>query len=296
MYFDDLFTALVGCLTSFVLGALIILTQRWHGIWTHDSHEGVQKFHTQPTPRIGGLAILIGSFASLLVLSEELKEFSLPWLLAGLIPFAFGFVEDVTKQVSVVQRLLATMVGALVAVVWTGIYLNRLDVWVIDAWMGWWPLGVLVTMVAISGVTNAINILDGFNGLASGTALVILAVFAYMSHQVHDAALFGLCFLVGGVILGFMLLNYPFGKIFLGDAGAYFVGFILGWIALLLPMRHDNISPWASLLTCAYPVTEVLYSMMRRTRTKLQAGQPDSLHLHSSVSYTHLTLPTICSV
>jgi len=139
MYFDDLFSALVGCLTSFVLGALIILTQRWHGIWTHDSHEGVQKFHTQRPPRIGGLAILIGSFASLSVLSEELNEFSLPWLLSGLIPFAFGFIEDITNQVSVAQRLLATMVGALVAVVWIGIYLNHVDLWGINAWMGWEP-------------------------------------------------------------------------------------------------------------------------------------------------------------
>ena len=265
------------------MGALIILTQRWHGRWTLDEHEGVQKFHSQPTPRIGGLAIVSGAFISGFILDPEVKALMLPLLISGLIPFFFGFREDVTKLVSVRDRLLATMAGAMAAMLLTGTYLDHLDVPGIDLLMVWWPVGALVTIIAVSGVTNAINILDGFNGLASGSAMLILTFLGLMAYQSNDFLLMQMCLMLASSILGFMLLNYPFGKIFLGDAGAYFVGFLVAWLALLLPMRNEEISPWASLLTCAYPIVEVLYSIARRTRAQLKAGEPDNLHLHTLI-------------
>jgi UDP-N-acetylmuramyl pentapeptide phosphotransferase/UDP-N-acetylglucosamine-1-phosphate transferase len=283
MFSENISPAILGCFVTFVIGALIILTQRWHGGWTHDEHEGIQKFHSQPTPRIGGLAIVAGAFISAFVVDAELNILFMPLLISGLIPFFFGFREDVTKKVSIRDRLLATMAGAIAAMMLTGIYLNHLDVPGLDWLMTWWPIGALVTVVAVSGVTNAINILDGFNGLASGTAVIVLSFFAWMAHQSNDLLLTTLCLMLVSSVLGFMLLNYPFGKIFLGDAGAYFVGFLVAWVALLLPMRNEEISPWASLLVCAYPIVEVLYSMARRMKAQLKAGEPDNLHLHTLI-------------
>ena len=75
MLFDHISPAIIGCLVTFVIGALIILTQRWHGRWTLDEDHGIQKFHSQPTPRIGGLAIVSGSFLSGFILEEELNEY-----------------------------------------------------------------------------------------------------------------------------------------------------------------------------------------------------------------------------
>ena len=80
-----------------------------------------------------------------------------------------------------------------------------------------------------------------------------------------------------------MLVNYPLGKIFLGDGGAYLLGFLLGWISVMLIARNNNISPWAPLLVCAYPVLEVLFSMLRRSARTHSLGHPDRLHLHSLV-------------
>jgi len=283
MLLNHISSAIIGGLVTFVIGALIILTQCWHGRWTFDQHEGVQKFHSHPTPRIGGLAIVSGAFISGLILDSEVKALMLSLLISGLIPFFFGFREDVTKQVSVRDRFLATMAGAVAAMLLTGTYLDHLDVPGVDWLMAWWLVGALVTVVAISGVTNAINILDGFNGLASGSAMVILTFLGLMAYQSNDFLLMQMCLMLASSILGFMLLNYPFGKIFLGDAGAYFVGFLVAWLALLLPMRNEEISPWASLLVCAYPIVEVLYSMARRMRTKVKAGHPDNLHLHTLI-------------
>jgi UDP-N-acetylmuramyl pentapeptide phosphotransferase/UDP-N-acetylglucosamine-1-phosphate transferase len=283
MSFNDISSAIIGCLATFVVGMLIVFTQRWHGRWTIDEHEGIQKFHSEPTPRIGGLAIVSGTFISGFILEPEIKALMLPLLVSGLIPFFFGFREDVTKCVSVRDRLLATMTGAMAAMLLTGTYLDHLDVLGIDLLMKWWPVGALVTIIAVSGVTNAINILDGFNGLASGSAILILIFLGLMAHKSNDFLLMQMCLVLVSSILGFMLLNYPFGKIFLGDSGAYFVGFLVAWLALLLPMRNEEISPWASLLVCAYPIVEVLYSMTRRMKAQVKTGHPDNLHLHTLI-------------
>ena len=141
MLFDHISPAIIGCLVTFVIGVLIILTQRWHGRWTLDEHEGVQKFHSHPTPRIGGLAIVSGTFIAGFILDPEVKALMLPLLISGLIPFFFGFREDVTKQVSVRDRLLATMAGAIAAMLLTGAYLDHLDVPGVDWLMAWWPVG-----------------------------------------------------------------------------------------------------------------------------------------------------------
>jgi UDP-N-acetylmuramyl pentapeptide phosphotransferase/UDP-N-acetylglucosamine-1-phosphate transferase len=135
----------------------------------------------------------------------------------------------------------------------------------------------------VGGVANAINIIDGFHGLASGTVLIALLALAAIAARAGDAPLALVCLLVAAAVAGFWLVNFPWGKLFLGDGGAYFAGFSLAWLALLLPMRNPDVSPWAGLLVCAYPVIEVLYSVVRRYRQRLSPGAPDSLHLHSLV-------------
>jgi UDP-N-acetylmuramyl pentapeptide phosphotransferase/UDP-N-acetylglucosamine-1-phosphate transferase len=178
---------------------------------------------------------------------------------------------------------MATGLGPIVFIALSGFYLNHLDIPVIDTWMVLAPVGMAFTVLAVCGVTNAINIIDGFHGLAIGVVILILLAFAYVAHGTQDTDLFNLAILLAAVSAGFMVLNYPFGKIFMGDGGAYFLGFMVGQIAILLPMRNPEVSPWVSLLICAYPVVEVLYSMYRRIRQKRSTGSPDDQHLHTLI-------------
>jgi UDP-N-acetylmuramyl pentapeptide phosphotransferase/UDP-N-acetylglucosamine-1-phosphate transferase len=283
MFLGNIYPALIGFLVTLVVGVVIIRTQGWHGSWTHDSHEGVQKFHKQPTPRIGGLAIFFGVLVAVILAEEGVKALFLQVLIASLIPFFAGFMEDVTRRVSIRNRLLASVVGSLGAIFLTGHYLHYVDIPALDFLMNWWPVGVFVTIIAITGLTNAINILDGFNGLAMGAALVILFSLGLIGFRTNDFLVVNLCLILFLSILGLFFLNYPLGKIFLGDGGAYFIGFFIAWISLLLPVRNSNVSPWASLLACAYPVVEVLYSMARRMSVRKSAGHPDNLHLHTLI-------------
>jgi UDP-N-acetylmuramyl pentapeptide phosphotransferase/UDP-N-acetylglucosamine-1-phosphate transferase len=91
------------------------------------------------------------------------------------------------------------------------------------------------------------------------------------------------CLLLAACVLGFFMVNWPFGKLFLGDGGSYFLGFALAWACVLLVERHDNVSAFAAMLFCIHPVVEVFYSVYRRKVRHQNPGHPDRLHFHSLV-------------
>jgi UDP-N-acetylmuramyl pentapeptide phosphotransferase/UDP-N-acetylglucosamine-1-phosphate transferase len=132
-------------------------------------------------------------------------------------------------------------------------------------------------------VANSVNIIDGFNGLASGTVAISASALGLIAYGQGDTALAGVCLVVASALFGFLMLNFPFGKIFLGDGGAYLLGFLLAWLAVLLVERNVGVSAWAALLACGYPVIEAVFSILRRVQRKSHFGLPDRLHLHSLV-------------
>jgi UDP-N-acetylmuramyl pentapeptide phosphotransferase/UDP-N-acetylglucosamine-1-phosphate transferase len=153
----------------------------------------------------------------------------------------------------------------------------------LDVVLTWLPLSVLFTAFAVGGVANAVNIIDGFNGLASGTVVIGLVAVGMIALECGDAELAQTCFVVSAVTVGFFLVNFPFGKLFLGDGGAYLLGFLLAWLSVTLVYRNPQVSSWAPLLACAYPTFETLFTIVRRLWCRRHPGQPDSCHLHSLV-------------
>jgi UDP-N-acetylmuramyl pentapeptide phosphotransferase/UDP-N-acetylglucosamine-1-phosphate transferase len=210
-------------------------------------------------------------------------------LLAGLPAFLAGITEDVTKHVSVSARLALTMLAAAFGVWLLGAVILRLDVPGLDALLKWAPFAIAFTIFAVGGVTNAINIIDGNNGLAAGHAVIVLAALAYVSSVVADDFLFISALAMIGALLGFLIWNYPKGRIFLGDGGAYLLGFWLAELSVLLVARHPEVSPWFPMLLLVYPIFETLFSIYRRKVIRgLSPGKPDRLHLHQMI-YTRLT-------
>jgi UDP-N-acetylmuramyl pentapeptide phosphotransferase/UDP-N-acetylglucosamine-1-phosphate transferase len=143
---------------------------------------------------------------------------------------------------------------------------------------------VLVTMFVVTGVANSVNIIDGFNGLSSMCAMLILGAVAYVAFQVDDVSVMWLALAGVGALLGFFVWNYPAGLVFLGDGGAYFVGFYVAEVSILLLHRNPQVSPMFPLLACIYPVFETLFSIYRRRVLRDQSpGVPDGIHLHSLI-------------
>ena len=271
-----------GGIAALAICLLIVWTKHLHGSHTLDSESGVQKVHEEPTPRVGGVAILISAMIGAALTPPEVATILWPMLIASLPAFLLGAIEDLFKRDRVRERMIATFASGVLAWWLTGVSLTRVGIPMFDAVLAFVPISVLFTAFALSGVANAVNIIDGFNGLASGTVLLCLSALGLIAFLAADAEMAKICFVLAGSIFGFMLVNYPKGKIFLGDGGAYLLGFLLGWVAVLVAMRNPHhVSPWAPLLACGYPVLEVLFSMLRRRARTLELGGADRLHLHS---------------
>jgi len=279
---------LLSFFVSALLTAWIVHVSRGPAGFMLDSDvSGPQKFHSRPVPRVGGLGILggiVSSIVMLLVLQPaEAHPFGL-LLLCAVPAFGAGLVEDFTKRVSPGKRLLAAGASAALAAWLVDAVITRSDIPGIDALVSL-PVGAFaLTVFAVAGISNSVNIIDGFNGLASMCVVIMLAALTYVAFQVGDFALatFGLACI--GSVLGFFLWNFPAGLIFLGDGGAYFLGFVVAEMSLLLLARNPGVSPLFPLLVCIYPVFETVFSIYRRRFLRaVPPSMPDGIHLHSLI-------------
>ena len=275
---------LLALAVSFGVAIALILTRSWHGKYSFDTVIGVQKVHQSQVPRIGGIAIFMGFWSAKTLLPDGAIDVLEPSLAIGLIAFTFGLIEDLTKKVPVVIRLWATLIPGVVGYFLTGYCLKYFGFEVVDFLLQWSVVSVAFTAFAVCGVTHAMNMIDGFNGLAGWSAIWILVGIGAVSLDCGDEHLA----LVAGILLastlGFLLVNWPWGKLFLGDGGSYFLGASIAWLCVALVNRNPQVSPFACLLLCSYPVTEALYSIARRTKARLSSGQPDRMHLHQLVA------------
>jgi len=275
---------LSGFFVTLALGVVLVLTKHYHGRFSLDSSEGIQKFHKSPTPRVGGVAIAAGYFVAWRLMEGGAKDLFGIIGLAGLPALAFGLAEDITKKISVRLRLIATIASGMIFALVTGYTITSVELWGMDYLLAVPVISLAFTAFAVGGVANAINLIDGFHGLASGTLVLILLAFALVGWRVEDGVFVALALTMAAVTFGFMLVNFPFGKLFLGDAGAYFAGYFVAIMAVMLPARNPEISPWISLLILGYPVTETIVSIIRRTMSHgAHPGEPDSAHLHHIV-------------
>ncbi len=275
----------VTLLVSYAIAQALVLSAHKHGHLTMDLPGAVQKFHSIPTPRVGGIAIYAAATGAWMLLPGLAERKLLAAvLLAGMPALLIGLIEDVTKRVSVRTRLLVTMASGALAALWTGVGITHLGVPLADRLLAIWPLAVVFTAFAVGGVANAVNIIDGFHGLASGTVIISLLALAGIALSVGDIPLGTVAIVIAAAVAGFWLVNFPWGKLFLGDGGAYFSGFTLAWLSVELMARNDQVSPWASVLLCGYPTIEVVYSIIRRRQQRRSPGEADRHHLHSLVA------------
>jgi UDP-N-acetylmuramyl pentapeptide phosphotransferase/UDP-N-acetylglucosamine-1-phosphate transferase len=274
-------------LASFLVTLWIVRFAKTHARFSHDHDvSGPQKFHARPVPRVGGVSVVAGVAVAILALVYKTTGAAEPVLLlgCGMPVFLMGVVEDLTKAVSPRRRLFAAALSALLAVMVLDGVIDRTDIPGID-WLVSFRFGaILLAVFVVAGFSNAINIIDGFNGLASMCVVIMLIVVAYVAFQVGDRAIALLSLAGIGAVLGFFIWNFPAGLIFLGDGGAYFLGFWLGELSILLVHRNPSVSPMFALLLGIYPVFETLFSIYRRRVLRGRpVGMPDGAHLHSLI-------------
>ena len=264
---------------SFTTQLLIIRLAHRHRLFI-DSHteDKPQRFHETPTPRAGGIGIALG----LVFLLFTPMGWNL--LISVTLAFLSGIFEDFHRSISPKVRLLLQLVAALSAIWLTNSVVTYLGLGIVLPY----AVGVIFSAFAIVGVMNAINIIDGFNGLAAGIVLLILLSFSITALKVSETDILQLNAIVAAAVAGFFILNFPKGRIFLGDGGAYLLGFIVALSGIFLAGNYESVSPWYILCVMIYPVWEVIFSIIRKKREGKSPLEPDPYHLHMLIN-RHIT-------
>ena len=276
---------LITLLFSIVLSILIVVLA-YKKQWFLNQHDldGVQKFHHEPTPHVGGLAVFLSFVLGSFLLPIEAQRVLQPILIVSAPVFIIGLIEDFSAKVSPLWRLLFIFLSLSVSFFYLNVGVYSLSFDWIDALLSYPIIGLLFTLLVVGGAVNALNVIDGYNGLMSGYAILVSIAMAVVAHQLGDDLIVQLNFLLIMSLLGFFLLNFPFGKLFMGDGGAYFIGFMLSMIGLVFVSRHDELSNWFVLGLLMYPMYELLFSVYRkRFINGTPASQPDGFNLHMLV-------------
>lgn len=281
-------TLAIAVLVSLFTAVLLVVTKSWHGRFSSDhAGSGPQKLHVGSIPRVGGIAIMFGFAAAILIanITSPLGEqIGAPvWLILALfVPFAVGLCEDVTQKFGPISRLFATFAGASIAYFFCGASIVRFDVPFVDALVALHPaVAFAFTLFCVGGIAHAFNLADGLNGLLVGLGLTASIAIAAVAHLTGDVFVSVASTLLAGAIGGFALLNFPRAWLFAGDGGAYLIGSALAIFSMLLCVRQPTVSPWLAFVVVLYPFTDTTYSIYRRWRSGHPIMAPDAEHLHS---------------
>lgn len=238
----------------------------------------VRKVHGRPIPRVGGIAIILGVYGATVLWGGQ-DQFLKAYAVASLFIVGFGVLDDI-RGLDFRIKFLSQLAAALVIVLYGGIEIRSLGGLLLDDLRLPAPVAIPLTVVAIVGVTNAVNLADGLDGLAGGVCLLSFCCLAYLAHLEGHFALCLLCLALAGSIFGFLRYNtYP-AELFMGDTGSQFLGFSAITVALTLTQGGTPLSPLLPLLILGFPVLDTLAVMAQRLAEKRPLFSPDKNHFH----------------
>lgn len=281
---STIISSLILFLFCFLFNGLII---RYRFLHEHlqSGKNNPQNVHSGYTPRLGGLPIYIGLvfhwYLQDLVSSNNL-DWPSQWLIV-LPLFLAGLGEDITHKVGIKVRFLAALVSGIMAFYFYKCGITRVDFPWVDGKLLTIPfISLTITCIAIAGLSNGYNLIDGLNGLASMVGIISLTAILYVAFKVGDLLIIRSSVTMIAMLIAFFIFNYPKGLLFLGDGGAYLVGFIIAINSILLVKNHPEVSAWFAVLVNAYPITETLFTIWRRFFHRHgNPALPDALHFHS---------------
>lgn len=240
-----------------------------------------RRMHKKPIPRLGGLAIFYGFLISILCFYPIDRQF-VGIIIGTLIIVGVGIVDDV-KQLPARVKLLAQLIAAVV-VVMHNIRIVAISVPSFMVEGGILPLGILsipVTIIWIIAVTNAVNLIDGLDGLAVGVSSIATFSLFFIAILAGEPKVALLTAAVAGACIGFMPYNFNPAKIFMGDTGALFLGFILSVVCIQGLFKGYVITSFVvPFLILGLPIFDTLFAILRRVKNKKPIMSPDRGHLH----------------
>lgn len=233
--------------------------------------------HTVPMPTLGGLAIYISFLLGVLILQPK-SEYHLAILVGGLIIIVVGFFDDL-YNLTAKAKFVLQLGAALIVVFWGGLQVEFINL-PFGGQLDFGFLSVIITLLWIVGITNAINLIDGLDGLAAGISVIALFTIVVMSVFIGNVYVLTIAAILLFSVLGFLPFNFIPAKIFMGDTGALFLGYMIAVLALLGFKNVAIITFIVPLFILAVPIMDTLVAILRRLVKKQSIGTADSAHLH----------------
>lgn len=240
-----------------------------------------RKVHARIMPRLGGLAIycafIIGFFFLKIVTDFE-SDYAYAIIIAATIIVFTGIIDDM-REISAKAKLLGQVIAACIVVFGGGIQMNFINL-PFDGILNFGWLAIPLTIIWIVGVTNAVNLIDGLDGLAAGVSTIALATLAAMAMIMGNGIVIAMASILAAATLGFLVFNFHPAKIFMGDTGALFLGFMISVLALLGFKNVTVISFIIPIIILGVPISDTFFAIVRRLRQKKKWSDPDKSHLH----------------
>ena len=285
MYTKELLLLLGACITAFIFSFASTpiverLAFKWKAI---DIPKDGRRMHKRPIPRLGGLAIIFGFIVSVMCFGIMTKQ-SIAILVGAFIIAVMGIVDDI-KALDAKPKFLIQIIAALIVVVLGDLKIqvftnpnifSEASYLVIPNWVS-----VIISIIWIVFITNAVNFIDGLDGLAAGVSAIMSVSLAFIATRLGEysvavigAALMGACF-------GFLPYNFNPAKIFMGDTGSTFLGFILACVTIQGVFKSYAIISFAvPVLILGLPLFDAIFAMVRRILKGQSPMQADRGHLH----------------
>jgi UDP-GlcNAc:undecaprenyl-phosphate GlcNAc-1-phosphate transferase len=236
-----------------------------------------RKVHQRIMPRLGGLAIFL-SFIIGTLLYKPINAAYFPIVIGSIIIILTGMLDDV-KEISPKLKLLGQIAAAAVVVILGDIRVEFINL-PFGGQINFGILSIPMTMLWIVGVTNAINLIDGLDGLAAGVSTIALFTIAGMSFLTGQVIVSVIALIVAVSTCGFLFYNFHPAKIFMGDTGALFLGYIISVLALLGYKNVTFISLIIPVIILGVPISDTFFAIIRRLVNKQPLSAPDKSHLH----------------
>lgn len=246
-----------------------------------------RKVHQKIMPRLGGLAIFLSFLIGVIILQPN-NIYSMAIMAGAAVIILTGVLDDMV-ELSAKYKLAGQLVAALLVVVWGGAQVEFINL-PFGGKIEFGYMSIPLTIVWIVGVTNAINLIDGLDGLAAGVSSIALITIAGMAVIMGNTYVAVIAALLLVSTLGFLIYNFYPAKIFMGDTGALFLGYMISVLALLGFKNITVVSLIIPVIILGVPISDTFYAIIRRFLNKQPLSAPDKSHLHHCLlrmGYSH---------
>lgn len=236
-----------------------------------------RKVHSRIMPRLGGLAIFLSFLIGLLILRPD-SQYIVAIVIGATLIIITGVLDDM-YEISAKAKMLGQLAAAGIIVFYGGIQIEFITL-PFGGELEFGFLSIPVTILWIIGITNAINLIDGLDGLAAGVSTIALITLSVMAFIMADFFVLAIAALLACSTIGFLFYNFHPAKIFMGDTGALFLGFMIAVLSLLGFKNITMVSFIIPVIMLGVPISDTFFAIVRRVRNKQKWSDPDKSHLH----------------